>query len=179
MGCFLNSSRVGLLGALFQAMSPLAIGSCARFLSDSLYAFIFTLGLLLMIQHLRSERWRPLIAAAGAIAVGCYFRPVGLVMGAIFILVLLFQPKRFRRAGVFAAIFFGCLAPWVARNAIFADYCGFSSFASDSMYFTSAAEVLGRKQNVPSKSVRRKFRDDEDEYSLDETIGAGVYRSGA
>ena len=182
MGRFLIDSRVGLLGALFQAVSPLAMGSCARFLSDSLYAFVFTLGLLLMIHHLRNGRWGPLVAAAGAIAVGCYIRPVGLVMGALFMLVLLFCPKRFRRAGVFAAILVGCLAPWVVRNAITADYYGFSSFASDSLYYTSAAETLARKQNVSSESMRQKFRDDEEKYTKanpDETIGAGVNRRGA
>jgi hypothetical protein len=81
---------------------------------------------------------------------------VGLAMSGLFVLVLLFRPKRIRRAGAFAGVIAGCVAPWVIRNAVVADYRGFSSFATDSLYWYSAAEIVARKEGISAEDARRR-----------------------
>jgi len=67
------------------------------------------------------------------------------------------RPRRLLRTLAFVAVIASCVAPWVARNAIVADYWGFSSFATDSMYWYSAAEIEARQQGVPVEQVREQF----------------------
>ncbi len=167
LGRELVGHGVGLLAGLLQAISPLAVAASCRILSDSLFAFMLTAALLLIVRHLRTGSWRTLLPAAGLMGAACYVRPVGLVMSGLFVLVLLLGPKRLRRAGALASVIALCVAPWVVRNAVVADYVGFSSFATDSMYKYSAAEVLARKDGVSAAKVRERFRREEGWDSFD------------
>jgi len=167
LGRLLVGRGAGLLAAAFQAVSPLAVAASCRILSDSLFAFMLTAALLLIVRHFRTGSWRTLLPAAVLMGAACYVRPVGLVMSGLFVLVLLFRPKRIRRAGAFAAVIAACVAPWVVRNAVTADYRGFSSFATDSLYWYSAAEVLARKEGVSADKVRERFRREEGWDSFD------------
>ena len=71
------------------------------------------------------------------------------------------RPMRLLRTAAFACVVIACIAPWVARNIIVADYWGFSSFATDSMYWYSAAEIEGRRQGKSVEDIRRQFADRE------------------
>jgi len=77
------------------------------------------------------------------------------------------RPRGLLRTLAFVAVVVGCVAPWVARNAVVADYCGFSSFATDSMYWYSAAETEARQQHKSVEDVREQFRRAEGWYSFD------------
>jgi len=68
------------------------------------------------------------------------------------------RPRRILRMATFACIVVACIAPWVVRNATVADYWGFSSFATDSMYWYSAAEIEARQQHLPVEKIRQQFR---------------------
>ncbi len=159
LGTSLVSRRVGLVGSAIQAVTPVAVAASCRVLSDSVYAFVLTLAVLLMVRHFRFGRWRSLLAAAFVLGLSCYVRPVGLAMAAVFVAVLLFRPKRFRRAGVFASIVLACIAPWVVRNAVTADYWGFSSFAGDSMYEFSAPKTLAAAEGIGEMEARDRMDD--------------------
>jgi len=79
------------------------------------------------------------------------------------------RPRRFLRMLAFAAIVVACITPWVVRNATVADYWGFSTFATESMYWYSAAEIEARQQHKSVEEVRGQFRKAEgwDNYDLD------------
>ena len=169
LGRTLADHRTGLAAALFQAISPLAVASSCRILTDGTFAFLLTAAVLLAVRHFRTGGWPSLLAAAAVVGLACYVRPVGLAMAGVFAGVLLFRPKRLRRAGAFAGVVAAVVAPWVIRNATVADYVGFSSFATDSMDKFSAAEVVARTEGVPVETVRRRFRRQEgwDSYDPD------------
>jgi 4-amino-4-deoxy-L-arabinose transferase-like glycosyltransferase len=158
LGRALASQRAGLVAAAFQAISPLAVAASCRVLSDSLFAFLLMGSLLLMVRHFRTGSWRALLGAAVVLGAACYVRPVGLAFSGLFAAVLLCRAKRLRRAAGFAAVVAACVAPWVARNAAVADYAGFSSFAGDSLYYFSAAEVIARQEQIPSQAARDRLR---------------------
>jgi hypothetical protein len=68
------------------------------------------------------------------------------------------RPRRLLRTLAFAAVVVCCVAPWVARNVMVADYWGFSNFATDSMYWYSAAEIEARQQHKSIDLIREQFR---------------------
>jgi hypothetical protein len=78
------------------------------------------------------------------------------------------HPKRVLRVAAFAAVVVACIAPWVIRNGITADYWGFSSFATDSIYWYSAAEIEALRQNLPVEEVR-------DQFSREEYLSYGAF----
>jgi hypothetical protein len=164
MGARLAGPGVGFVAGFLQAISPLAVGSSCRLLSDSLYAFVFTAAILLMIAYIRGERWRTLLASAVALGAASYVRPVGLAMGPIFALAVLLRTRarhdpptfqapvwggiasralaRLARAAAFLAVFAACIAPWVIRNGIRADYWGFSSAYGNTLFEFAAPRVI-------------------------------------
>ncbi len=149
--------RAAIWAAAFQAVSCVAVAASLRILSDGLFAFLLTVAILLLISHFRTGKWRPLLAAAVVVAVAAYVRPVGLAFAAVVVLVLLFRKLRFRRAGAFAGIIVLAVAPWVVRNGLAADYWGFSSFASDSMFTYSAPAVLAQTEGITIEEGRQQM----------------------
>jgi len=154
-----GNDRAGLVAAAFQAVSPLAIAASVRILSDSLFAFMLTLSLLLVVYHLRTGRYWGLVAGAVLLGLACYVRPVGVTFAAICTLILLFRPHRLARAGLFAGIVAACVAPWIVRNAITADYIGFSSFAGDSLYHFATAELIAADEGKDPAEVRSELKE--------------------
>jgi len=157
LGRELAGHRAGLWAALLFAVSPLAVGASCRLLSDSVFAFLLTTALWAFAVHLKRTDWRSLLATGALLGLACYVRPIGLAMTAVFALVLLSQPRRLRRAGALLGVVGALVGPWVVRNAVVADYVGFSSFAGESLYWYSAAEVLAaRDPNVPTAETARR-----------------------
>lgn len=156
LGALIVSRQAAVMAAALQAVSPLAVAASCRLLTDSLYAFLFTLSVLLVVGHLRTGRLWPLVVSALTLAVACYVRPLALALTAAIGLVLLFTKvgdlsaphgpgrtgaagippseslrRRFGRVALFWGIFAACVVPWAARNAVAADYLGFCSLREE------------------------------------------------
>jgi 4-amino-4-deoxy-L-arabinose transferase-like glycosyltransferase len=154
----LDNDRAGLIAAAFQAVSPLAVAASVRMLSDSVFAFMLTFSFLLVAYHLRSQRRWALLAGAVSLAAACYVRPVGIVFAGVVTVVLLLGLRRVTRAGLFVGIVAACLAPWVARNVITADFAGFSSFGGDSAYQFAVPELIAVNEGENPSEVRDELK---------------------
>ena len=178
MGLVIISRRAGLVAAALQAVSPVVVASSCRVLSDSIYSLLFTAAVLLMIGYLRTRRRWALVASAAAIAAACYVRPVGLVMAVVLAPAAMRHPRRLAGLAVFLGVLAAGIAPWVVRNWLRADYVGLSSFATDSAYYFSAAEVIARNEGTAAETVTRRLRreDAERTASLNLTPGQGARR---
>ena len=133
----------------------MAVAACCRVLTETPYTLLFVASLWAIVHHLRTGSWRSLILSAILIAAACYIRPSGIAMAVLYALAVLFSrsPRslpggvlqrvglRVLRPVAFSAVVAAALAPWVVRNAVRADYAGFSSFATDSMFRYHAACV--------------------------------------
>jgi len=151
LGRALVSRGAGVAAAGFQAVAPLAMAAPVRLLSDSLYALLLTAAVLLLVRHLRTRGWAALLAAGAVLGAACYVRPVGLAMAAVCAGVLLLSRRGLGRAGALAGVVAACVLPWVVRNAVRADYAGFSSFASHAAYYFAAPEVLARVKGADTR----------------------------
>lgn len=95
LGLLLVAPWAGLVAALLQAISPLAVASSCRLVSDSLYALCFTASLVLLIKYMRSGRWWMLAASGVVLGLSCYVRPVAIVMaGVIGFFLLLWRGRK-------------------------------------------------------------------------------------
>jgi len=178
----LVSRKAGLLAAGVQAVTPVAVAAGCRVLSDSLFAFLLTAAVLLVIRHLRTSAWRSLIAAAVVTGAACYVRPVGMLFGVIVMVVLLFRErpqegfqgrkieagaswrriafgglsKPLRHAAVFVGLLGVMLLPWVLRNGLKADYWGFSSLRAEAAFRYQAPAILAKLRPMSLEDARRE-----------------------
>lgn len=153
----LFSRRAALWAAAIQAFTPVAVSSGVRILSDSLFAMLLTLAVLLLVQHFKLRRWWLLIASALLGGAACYVRPVGMAFGGVAVVVLL-GGRRFLRSAVFAGLFALCLAPWVIRNGVSGDYWGFSSVAAEAAFGYQAPAVLERTLDISMQDARSNMQ---------------------
>ncbi len=176
LGWMLLGPRAGLIAAALLAFEPLAVAACLRILSDSVYAFLFTLAVLLLVHHLRSGRTWALAAGALVLAGACYVRPAGLAMAAVVgaVMLLVGGARRWARAGALVGVVALACAPWVVRNAVTADYVGFSSFATDAMYYFAAPEVIAATEGIPPAEARAELKSTDSLANVGKTPGRAV-----
>ncbi len=73
--------------------------------------------------------------------------------------------SQLKRAAVLIVICGAALGPWVARNLFQAGYAGFSSFASDSVYFFAAPEIVARTEGISAEAARQRFQQADAEFA--------------
>jgi hypothetical protein len=150
----------GLLAALFQCLSPL-VATTFSIAPYSMAAFLVTAAACLVIRHTRTNGWFSLFTGTLMLGIACYLHPVCLAFCAVVAVVVSFRTKRIRRLAVVAGTVSACLAPWIMRNGIAAQYWGFSTSAWDSVCWHSAAEIEARRDNVPVAEIRQRFMEEE------------------
>ena len=166
LGWVLIGPRGALVAAGFQAVAVVAMASAVRVLSDGLFALTVTMTVLLLLHHFKTSRWWSLLVAGAVMGVACYIRPVGLAMTGGAGLVLLLGrpwPLKLAQAAAFGGVVLVMIAPWVVRNNVQADYLGFSSFATDSMFAFSGPKTLAEGRGISEDQARDKLRAQEQE----------------
>jgi hypothetical protein len=98
LGARLVSTEAGLWAALMQALSALAIGISAHILTDSIFALLLTLIILVLARHFYEGQWWPVALAATLMAAAVYVRPIGTLFVPVAVGVPLFLPRRLSNA---------------------------------------------------------------------------------
>jgi 4-amino-4-deoxy-L-arabinose transferase-like glycosyltransferase len=147
----LVNPTAALLAAGLQAVSVPAMLASVHILSDGLFSLIITATVVMLVRHLRQEKWWPLVASAVLTAGATYVRPVGFILVPIVTLVLL-RANRFVGAVSYLLAFALLVAPWFARNELVAGYAGFSSIAGYNLLYYEAADV---RASIAGTSVER------------------------
>ncbi len=155
VGLELMGRRVALVGALLQALSPLAAAASVRVLSDGPYALVFMLAVWWLVRNVRTGRWRWLILSAVAMAAACLVRPVGVVMAGTAVVFLLARPgRRIGQAGAYVALLAVLLSPWVIRNGVRTGYWGLTNNFSVTLFGYSAAMTLEQATGQSPRQVQ-------------------------
>ncbi|MBT3277863.1 MAG: phospholipid carrier-dependent glycosyltransferase [Phycisphaerales bacterium] len=159
------SRGVGVFAAMILATSPLLVASSVRVLSDTLFAFLLTAAVVLLVRWVRSAQRSMLapglLCAAALLATGAYVRPVGLVFAAA-VVVLFVLMRHWRGAITLAVAGVVLCGPWVMRNGLREEYWSFSSAGPDSMHYTLCPVLeAGESDEIVSVVRDRKFADTE------------------
>ncbi len=170
LGRMISSERVGLWAAAFQAVSLVSAVFCLRILSDSVYALLLTVSIILFIRHWRTGGLLPLVGFAVVAAAGCYVRPVGMAFAALACLFLAGRAARrllvcgsagelrgLAALAIAVVIIAAAIVPWVVRNGQEADYYGFSDVACEGGCEYQAPAVISVTENVTFMQGRELF----------------------
>jgi len=116
---------IGLLSGLLAAVNMGMITYCQFVLTDSLFLFVFLVGITLALSLLKKADYRLFMALGFTLGIGCLIRPA-IVYFVFFLCILLLvhclvnlkTPPIRAIAGSLAVLLFfmGVLIPWMARN---------------------------------------------------------------
>ena len=158
------SARTARASALTYALEPLSILYASRLLTETLFAILLALFVLLLLQALRTGSVWIAAAAALTLALAAYVRPVALplcliVPGAFSSAATCPRPLRQRlwRAALFLVVAAGLPVLWVVRNDVRAGYRGFSAIGDQNLYFFKAAAVIAEQCGEPFADVQRRL----------------------
>lgn len=156
-----KAKKTALLAGLLLALSPLELAYDLRFLSESLFSFMFLLFLYIWTKDVCDREFRPRMSfrAALALALATYVRTIALPIALIPFVGYLFK-KQFLKACVFLVFFVAMIAPWFFRNELMAGYRGFSTSGPHNLYTYNAASLVAEKEGVAFLRVKEKFEAD-------------------
>lgn len=116
-------------------------------MSDTAFVAVLLMFLWFLERFFYNPTFFKLIFSALILSVATYVRPVPLYFGFLLSPIFLLFPQKLpplRRVGfaaAFVAIFCLSLIPWIARNAVAADYPAFSSAGDWNLYFVAVSAV--------------------------------------
>jgi hypothetical protein len=160
-----------LAAAAVYACEPLSALYCGKVLSETLFTTVFAAAMLFSLRFIARQNAFDLCVSAGLAAGAAFVRPIAYFLPfALVSLYLLWLWKqsdaRARLLGkmlVFAALAFGPLALWQARNVAVANYPKFSGISDINLYFYQAAGALAAERGVPVADVQRELGYGDDE----------------
>jgi 4-amino-4-deoxy-L-arabinose transferase-like glycosyltransferase len=150
------ASNAPFWATLFYCFEPVGLMCTNTVMSDTAFATAFLLFVWLFVCYLRRPAYTRLALAAAILGFATYIRPVTLYLSLLLGVMLVFWPRRLnwrQRVGtavLFPLLFLLILVPWKIRNAVVADYKGFTSTQDWNLYFVTASAVQAK---VEGRSV--------------------------
>lgn len=147
------SSKAAWWAVLLYCFEPVGFLYSETLLSDTAFTAVLLLFFRMLLPFLNSPTYPRLALCAGVLGCATYIRPASLYLGFCLVPVFLVFPRgvswrgRLSRAFVFTLVSQMFVVPWMWRNAVVADYPGFSSAGDWSLYFGSYAAVRARLEH--------------------------------
>ena len=151
IGSYLVSEVVGLIAALFYALSIISVVMCTKILAETIFVFLIVLS----FYALAVKQKHFLAGISLGLAVLC--KPIGLYIIVVYILYVLWKRVRLGRILLFTIPFVLLIGGWMFRNYKITQVPTISSISSYSLFAYNANMVLSYKQDVP-ESVLRETR---------------------
>ncbi len=158
--------RIALAAAALYAIEPFSILFTGLLATETLFTVIVMVGVYYLVRYLRQQSLADLLASAGALAASVYVRPAGyflpmIIAAGLAALALVTaqqnKPRAIAHLSAFLLVSFGLTGLWQVRNKIETGYSGFSTIASQNMYFCLAGSVLAAQQHVRYYEMRDRL----------------------
>jgi 4-amino-4-deoxy-L-arabinose transferase-like glycosyltransferase len=158
-----GQQRIAVVAAALYAIEPFSVLFTSQLAPETLFTAIVMLGVYYLVKYLRRQSLGYLLASGIALAASVYVRPIGYFLPPIVTVGLIawsLLPDRQHKMRIVAHamtfVIVSCvlISSWQLRNKIESGYSGFSTIASDNMYFIMAASVLAAEQRVPYYGMR-------------------------
>lgn len=150
---------------LLCAFEPLSVLYCSLLLAETFFATTLMLFLFLLLVYLKRGTMRHLAAAACALALSVYVRPIAYWMPLVMTLLLAAaacgrRGRRGRdtlRAFAFLCICAALIGVWQIRNFLTTGYRGVSAISDINLYFYHGAGVMAVETGESYYAVQRKM----------------------
>ncbi len=141
LGTSVFNRKIGLLASLLFLINPLAPSIAIYILTDTLFAFLLTLGFLILVLYTKQRPYQTALIVGILFGLAAYVRPVGFIAFPIFSAVVLATqlPLRKKLATVLLLLLTisVLLLPWMVRNQHLRGVFGFSSLVELNLaYYT-------------------------------------------
>lgn len=154
------SLRCGLL----CAVEPVQLAWGARIMPEALLTLLVTLCAFAFLKDLRAPALRWLVATASAAAAAAYVKPIAvflpLAIGGLAVALsasALGRRRALGRAALLVGVAAALLAPWVVRNALVADYPGFSTKLDRVIAFRAPSLIATATEGRSFEETRREL----------------------
>lgn len=147
----LRDERLAVVCAFVVALEPTLLAWSLKimpetFLTLALVAFAYA-----AVRAIEEPRPRWIVAAAVAICLAAYVKPIAYPLAIFFCIVSLVRP---RTAAIFISACVVLLAPWHARNARYG-HAGFSTLFARAAYISAGGSIVAERERRPFEDVRR------------------------
>ncbi|MBI5740384.1 MAG: glycosyltransferase family 39 protein [Nitrospirae bacterium] len=156
-----QDKAIPLISALLYSMSVLSIILTQQFCNETLFTFIFSLSILLLIHAVKANRlWR--FALVGFVmGTATLVRPILLYFSFLVAFVLLLQKiKPLRKVYIIAALlltFFAVLSPWQMRNLQTYGHYSLTFIDGFTLSNFNATIVKANLENKSTEAVKKDF----------------------
>lgn len=152
LGRALVSEKVGYGASILFLLNPLVPYIALYILTDTLFTFLFTLGLVLLVVGAPRRLWASSVGAALCFACAVYVRPVGFIAFPIFIAPLFVLAAPFKTklsVGIaMLALITVLLTPWMWRNKVHSGVFAFSSLVPLNMAYYEIPHYLAWHNHI-------------------------------
>ncbi len=154
---------IAVLSACLYALEPLSIVYTGLIMAETLFAFMVTLSVYLVIRYLKAAKFTFFCAAALVLSAAVFVRPVGYFLPIVIVIVLLaasavrkdLNKKLFIHSCIFLVIAMAPLFAWQARNKIEAGYSGFSATRDEILFLTGQA-ISAKIQGISGTEQKKR-----------------------
>ncbi len=143
----ISDERVAFWSSIIFIFEPTRLFVSGSFLSDGLFALIFTSSILFFMKYFNSDDFKSLIFSGLLLGASILIRPIAIFLPFIFLIYYLWQ-KRFSGNGIyrgalcFLAAVVIVISPWMLRNKVIFDSWQISSVGSFNFAYYNSMEFL-------------------------------------
>lgn len=172
---FENVPEANFAAALY-AVEPMSIIQSSVLQTETLFAFLLMVFVVLMLRYFRTGSARAICLAGLVAAVCAYVRPlayympvyIAIVLAILYLLKRDFSRKRLVHFTLFLLVAMAPLFLWQVRNYIVSGFYGFSVIAGKDLYFDAGVAILASKAGVNFYDQKKAmgYGDDETYFRL-------------
>ncbi|MEM4412697.1 MAG: glycosyltransferase family 39 protein [Candidatus Caldarchaeum sp.] len=176
LGRKLFGDTAGVIAGFIVALDLLSMSLQLALMSETVFTLLLLVSVSLLVQYLKTEDRRPLVASALLYGLTVLCRPVAqwFFLAIIGLLFLRFRPawaKVFQASAVFLLVYAATIAPWIVRNYRVAGFVGLSAL-SEIQLITWAAAIEGELRGLVLGSNYHEFEERLRKQASEQNLGA-------
>jgi 4-amino-4-deoxy-L-arabinose transferase-like glycosyltransferase len=155
IGRCLKKPLAGISAGLLYAISPHGLFWSLTIMSETLFAFMLSLSLLLWTRYILSDRIRWLYLCGGILGLSAWVRPIGIylvLIWTVYTIIVLMKASGLRNAlGRASVLLIGAVlvvTPWMARNWVSYQRLEFAGVSSRTFYTFNLAQVIASGEGI-------------------------------
>ena len=149
-----GDDRAATISAFIVAIEPTLLLWSVKVMSETLFTVSLLAFVGFAIRAVSSDDWRSVAAAAAALALAAYVKPIAYPLLIVVALASLAAP---RKALVFIATAALLVVPWQIRNAREAGFAGFSTLFDRALYVSAGGSIIAHREHKPFADVRAQM----------------------
>ncbi|RJQ27183.1 hypothetical protein C4565_05640 [Candidatus Parcubacteria bacterium] len=157
-----STNNAAILAAALFAFDPVIIFYSLTLLAETVFSFVFTLSIVLLLFGIKNERLTLIGISGLVLGLATLVKPISQYLPIIIAPALIFWIKNkkyllIKSIVLFSLAFYTTIAPWALRNYIKYDQLKLTSFKGYNLLYYNATALKSYITGQPFNSIRRSF----------------------